>query len=231
MTKLLDEELRRLNSDLSRNYLFLSLEQKIRNPVSTRSRPRSETLLSAYVVLSCGRFERFLKQMFYLAAQDLRDRIGSPTDARIPKPDAFLWNNINGFVSWAARAKGVSHSNMISLVEDFAASVQGGLIHPASFQRTDANPNTETVRAMFSRFGVEGCMPKLESVYLDAQGRRLPRQLIEDKLNEFVKRRHEAAHHGRIPNVTRADVADDHVFIAALCAAINQVLKAHLALI
>lgn len=84
-------ELKRFHDDIKRHELFLQLEGRIRNPAHIRSRPRSETLLSAFVSLSCGRFEQYLQKCFYFAADDLRQRIGSSTDARITKVDVFHW--------------------------------------------------------------------------------------------------------------------------------------------
>ncbi len=227
MTRELDAELRSFKSDLKRNYLFLSTEARIRNPASPRSRPRSETLLSAYTVLSCGRFENFLKQSFSLAASDLKLRIVNSRDPRIPEADKFHWNNINGFIEWSSRAKNITRSEMSIKIEEFAASISQGHIYPPSFQNTEANPKSEIVKKMFNKFGVDDPIQKISDRYLDSLGRSLTKTTIESKLDTFVNRRHEAAHHGRIPSVTRVDIGDDHIFMNALAEGIKRTLADH----
>ncbi len=231
MTKALDDELDAFRHDLSRHHLFLTLERRIKNPASKRSRPRSETLLSAYIVLSCGRFELYLQRMFFLSADDLRQRPFDSQDARIPKIDKFHRQNLMGFIHWATRANGLSQADLSLKIHDYSVAVAAGHIFSESFSYTDANPKTETVKGMFSRFGIEDSFSKIEKTYNDGRGRRLSKGIIETTLDNFVNRRHEAAHHGRIPNVTRADAEDDHTFIIALAEAIRAVLSQHLAAI
>lgn len=215
--------------DLERHEVFIKLEAKIKNPASSVSRPRSETLLSAYVSLSCGRFERFLQQSFYHAADDLRQRIVMANDQRIIKVDTFEWQNVNGFLKWAASAKGVSHADILLKVRSFSLAMNNGHIFPESFQHTNANPNSDTLTGMFGNFGIEHPFNKLAMSYLDALGRSFTAPLIKTTLDAFVKRRHQAAHYGRISGMTRVDAQSDHIFIVGLSKAIINVLIAHTA--
>jgi hypothetical protein len=180
-------------------------------------------------VLSCGRFESFLRQAFNSAATALGAKVTGSLDPRIPDAGRFHWNNLDGFVKWAARAKGVERTEMIGKVEAFAAAVSAGKVHPQSFENTEANPNPETLRTMFNRFGVQDPFQRLANHYNDSLGRSLNKNLIEQRLSGFVKRRNEAAHHGRINGASRSDIADDHVYVLALSHSIITVLEAHVA--
>lgn len=231
MSAAIINELSQFQKDIKKNEMFLKLEQKIKNPANPRCSARSETLLSAFVSLSCGRFERYLQKCFFHAADDLRQRIGSSLDARIVKVSKFHWQNLNGFIDWAAKAKGVDKTDLLIEIKEFSDAISAGNIYPKSFQYTHANPNCETLKRMFSRFGIEDALKKISNQYLDSMGRSFSSTLIESTLNGFVKRRHEAAHHGRIEGVTRVDVNEDRIFIQALAEAINKVVVSHLSTI
>lgn len=232
MTAALLNSLANFKSDVARNSLFLSTESKITNPASCRSRPRSETLLSAYVSLTCGRFEFYLQEAFLLAADDLRNRIVKSNDPRIPKGDKFHKTNIKSFISWSVgQGRRLDWSDLEAKILAYAQAISAGDIFPESFQYTNANPNAETLKEMFQRFGIEDCFRKLSAKYVDSLGVTLNDNLIKNKLNTFVLRRHEAAHHGRIPNMTRADAAGDDIFILALASAVNAVLVEHISAI
>ena len=229
MATALQTEAKSFGFDLARNQMFLTMEGRIKNPAHPRSRPRSETLLSAYVVLSCGRFESFLRTSFHSAATALGAKVTGSRDPKIPSVDRFHWHNLDGFVKWASKAKGVDRPEMIGKIEAFAASISAGKIHPASFESTDANPNPETVKKMFNRFGIDDPFQRLSVSYIDSLGRSFNKNLIEQRLSQFVKRRNEAAHHGRIAGASRTDIADDHVFMLALGKSIVDTLDAYVA--
>jgi hypothetical protein len=82
MTIAINDALDRFEKDITKNGLFLAIESRIKNPASGRSRSRSETLLSAYIALTCGRFESYLQDVFFASADDLRIRIGKSNDPR-----------------------------------------------------------------------------------------------------------------------------------------------------
>ncbi|MBE2991649.1 hypothetical protein IFR23_06420 [Sphingomonas sp. CFBP 13603] len=227
MTAALDQEMKSFLFDLKRNHLFLTLEARIKNPASKRSRPRSETLLSAYVTLTCGRFESFLKRSFHECAGELNQRFPDAKDDRLGQQ--FYWNNLNGFINWSSRAKGIDRIEMISMIENYTSAVAGGNIHPKSFDSTDANPNAETLKKMFNRFGVADPIQKLASNYSDTLNRTFSKSLIESNLNTFVRRRNQAAHEGRISGATRVDIQGDHVFVVGIAAAVKDVLTSHIA--
>lgn len=232
MTAALIKSLSNFRSDVARNSLFLSTESKITNPASARSRPRSETLLSAYTSLTCGRFESYLQEAFFLAADDLKNRIVKSNDPRIPRGDKFHKMNIQSFIGWSVgHGKRLEWGELEVKILAYAQAISAGEIFPESFQYTNANPNAATLKDMFLRFGVEDCFNKLSNKYLDSRGVSLNDNLIKNKLNTFVGRRHEAAHHGRIPNMTRADAAEDDIFILALATAVNAVLIDHISAI
>ena len=149
MTAALDRVLDEFVRDVTRHEIFLNIESKIRNPAGIRSRPRSETLLSAYVSLSCGRFENFLQETFYHAADDLRVRIVSSSDTRITKVDKFHWQNINGFIKWAATAKGVDKTVIATKIAQYSQDISQGHIFPESFKYTNAKPKAETQHENF----------------------------------------------------------------------------------
>lgn len=227
MTAKLNSELKSFLFDLNRNHLFLTLEARIKNPASNRSRHRSETLLSAYVTLTCGRFESFLKHSFRVCAGELNNRFATAKDNRLG--DQFYWNNLNGFINWSARAKGIDRVEMISMIEDYTSTISSGNIHPKSFDSTDANPNAETLKKMFNRFGIADPIQKLANTYSDSLHRTFSKSLIESNLNTFVRRRNQAAHEGRISGATRADIQGDHVFVVGMANAIKGVLTNHMA--
>ncbi len=232
MTAALPLALASFTADVGRNKLFLAVEAKIRNPVSVRSRPRSEILLSAYVSLTCGRFESYLQEAFRLAAEDLRVRISKSNDQRIIKHDKFHRNNMQNFIAWSVGpGRYLGWADLEPRIVAFAQAISAGDIFPESFQYTKANPKADTVKSMFNDFGVESPFQKIAVKYIDSSGRKLNENLIRTKLDNFVKRRHQAAHNGRIPSMTRADAVDDSIFIVALAAAINEVLIGHLHLI
>jgi RiboL-PSP-HEPN len=232
MAAAVDTVLRSFERDIIRNNIFLVLERKIKNPAGNRSRGRSETLLSAYVSLTCGRFEKYLQDVFFASADDLKKRIVKSNDPRIIKREKFHWTNINSFIVWVAgHGRRLSKSQLEVEIQAYVTAVAAGEIFPDSFKYTNANPKSDTLREMFARFGVEDSFSKLAANYLDSRGRKLGKALLETTLDNFVSRRHEAAHHGRIPNVTRVDAADDDVFIRAFAAAIAKVLKNHIAAI
>ncbi|HWE45555.1 MAG TPA: HEPN domain-containing protein [Caulobacteraceae bacterium] len=223
-----DLELATFRKDIKRNSTFLAAERRIGNPASARSRPHSETLLSAFVLLTCGRFEGFLQGSFYQAAVDLRDRIGKANDPRIPNHKEFHWNNLDGFLSWVARAR-IAKTDKIPRIEAFSAAISTGDIFPDSFKNTESNPNFDTLDRMFGRFGVKGPLAKLAANYLDNRGRHFAGTLIKATLNEFVRKRHLAAHTGRIPGLTRMDADDYNVFVDGLAESICKTLNAHTA--
>lgn len=227
MAKSLSSELNDFLKDLNRNAFFLNVERRITNPASSRSRPRSETLLSAYVTLTCGRLESFLKRSFRASAQEINHKLISAKDQKLGAN--FYWNNLNGFVTWASRAKGVERPDMIAMIESFSASITAGTIHPKSFDATDANPTAETVKKMFNRFGVADPMQKVSAAYVDTFNRTLSRKLVEDYLDTFVRRRNQAAHEGRIAGATRVDIYGDHVFVGGFASAVSKVLTSHIA--
>jgi len=118
---------------------------------------------------------------------------------------------------------------MISHIEQFSQSVVNRTIHPLSFQDTVANPNAATLKDMFNKFGVSDPFQQLSNSYLDSLNRTLPKLVISQNLDRFVKRRNEAAHGGRIVGATRVDIADDHVFLTALAVSVKTVLSSHIA--
>ncbi|WP_294336302.1 HEPN domain-containing protein [uncultured Sphingomonas sp.] len=193
MANQLDRELGTFRRDIQKNALFLEIEKKIRNPASVRSRPRSETLLSAFVTLSCGRFEDYLKRSFAVSAQMLSARIPQSDDARLGAN--FHWNNMNGFITWSSRAKNVDRVDMMTYIENFSAAVVSKNIFPLSFQNTSANPNSATIKNMFNAFGVSDPFAKLSSSYLDSKNRTFSKLLLEQNVDRFIKRRNQAAHH------------------------------------
>jgi hypothetical protein len=170
--------------------------------------------------------------VFFLAAEDLKNRIVKSNDPRITKWEKFHKTNIKNFIIWSVgQGKRLEWSDLEAKILAYAQAVSTGEIFPESFQYTNANPNSETLKDMFQRFGIEDCFRKVSARYQDSQGRTLNDNLINSNLNTFVKRRHEAAHHGRIPNMTRADAAEDDIFIVALAHAINVVLIDHISAI
>jgi hypothetical protein len=232
MTTTIDDALYNFEKDIVRNGLFLALESKIKNPASSRSRGRSETLLSAYVSLTCGRFENYLQEVFFASADDLRARIGKSNDAKITKWEKFHWTNIYSFIQWTTTAgKRLSKADLEIKIKAYAKAIAVGEVFPESFQYTNANPKSETVGEMFRRFGIEDPFGKLSAVYQDSRGRTFNINLIQSSLDSFVDRRHQAAHYGRVENMTRADAAGDDVFIRALAQAVASVLRSHLAAI
>jgi hypothetical protein len=116
-------------------------------------------------------------------------------------------------------------------IKAYAQIIAAGEIFPESFQYTYANPKSDTVGEMFRRFGIEDPFGKLSAAYLDSKGRTFNINLLQSSLDNLVDRRHQAAHNGRVTNMTRADAADDDVFIRAFAQAIASVLKSHLAVI
>jgi hypothetical protein len=229
MTATIDAALSRFKKDILKNGLFLTIESKIKNPASSRSRSRSETLLSAYISLTCGRFEDYLQDVFFASADDLRIRIGKSNDPKIIKWEKFHWTNIHSFIKWTTTAgRRLSKADLEIKIKAYAKVIADGEIFPDSFKYTNANPKSETVGDMFRRFGIDDPFSKLSAAYLDSKGRTFNKNLLESSLNNFVDRRHQAAHNGRIANMTRADAADDDVFILAFAQAIASVLKSHL---
>ncbi len=229
MTSTIDEALSRFEKDIAKNGLFLSIEGRIKNPASSRSRSRSETLLSAYISLTCGRFENYLQEVFFASADDLRSRIGQSNNPRITKWEKFHWTNIYSFIKWTATAgRRLSKADLELKIKAYAKVIAAGEIFPESFRYTNANPRSETIEDMFRRFGIDDPFGKLSSTYVDSRGRTFNRNLLESSLDNFVDRRHQAAHNGRVANMTRADAANDDVFIRAFARAIASVLKSHL---
>jgi hypothetical protein len=232
MTAAIDDALRLFQKDVIRNGLFLAIEGRIKNPAGSRSRARSETLISAYISLTCGRFESYLQDVFFASADDLRIRIGSSNDPKIIKREKFYWTNIYSFIQWTATTgRRLDKNDLEAKIKAYAQVIAIGEIFPESFKYTNANPSSEQVAEMFRRFGVEDPFGKLSGSYRDSRGRTFPKNLLESTLKSFVNRRHQAAHHGRVANMTRADAADDDIFIRAFAQAIASVLKNHLSAI
>jgi hypothetical protein len=218
------------DKDLKRSAVFLVIEGRIKNPAQYRSRLRSETLLAGWVVLNCGRLEKFLQDSFYAAADDWRNRIGDPGSPKLILPgqsEALEWQNIDGFMQRFARLKFLPRSDQIGEVNAFAQSLASNLIHPQSFQNTNANPNWNTLAAMFNRLRCGDLKNKLSASYADPLGRSLSGTLIESTLETFVRNRNQAAHSGRMSNFTRADAAQMNAFLLGLTTAVQATLNAH----
>lgn len=226
MASQLSKQLKIFVRDINKNRMFLDTEARIKNPASPWSRGRSETLLSAYVTLSCGRFEAYLKDIFGDAAKMLSTAVAQADDIRLGTN--FYWNNLHGFVSWSHRTKRLTRPDMIAHIEKFADSVVNKKIHPLSFQDTVANPNSATLKDMFNKFGVNDPIQKISDNYRDSKNRTLPKLVIAQNLDTFILRRNEAAHGGKISGATRVDIADDHVFLTALACSISTVLSTHI---
>lgn len=227
MADLLSAQYKSFRADIRKNELFLAIESRIKNPASARSRPRSEALLSAYVTLTCGRFEDYLKTIFGEAAVSLALRVPLATDLRLG--ESFYWNNLHGFIAWSMKSRRIDRADMISYIEQFSSSVASRKIHPRSFQDTVANPNAATLKSMFNQFGVSDPFAKLSAIYNDSLNRTLAKRIIEQNLNRFIRRRNEAAHQGRISGATRVDIMDDHIFMVGLAQAVKGVLANHVA--
>ena len=175
---------------------------------------------------------RRVRELFFASADDLRVRIGKSDDPKIIKWEKFHWTNIHSFIQWAATAgRRLSKPDREVKIKAYAKVIAAGEIFPESFRYTSAKPKSETVADMFRRFGIEDPFSKLSAAYLDSKGRTFNKNLLQSSLDSFVDRRHQAAHNGRVANMTRADAAEDDVFIRAFAQAIASVLKNHIAAI
>ena len=100
-------------------------------------------------------------------------------------------------------------------------------INPLAFSETGSNPNSSTVKEMFSNLGVPNVFGKTKARFEVDWGRPVHDTFINDKLNEVVGRRHVIAHTANALQLTRNELKTSIRFLKILAALLDKELSLH----
>jgi len=203
------------------------------NPPRLEEQKMAQGLRGGAVVLMVASFENFLKQVFEEHLSTLTVHPPIPFD-RLPEKMRITCMELT--LEYAMKGPPFQPRPPISqrLVDiDKACRMlvyQG--VNPSVFSDTHSNPNSKTVRSMFSNVGIERIFDIIKARFeSEWQPRGVAHTYIPDKLDEIVNRRHIVAHRADVLNVTRSDLNESLKFLKVLAKMLDLELERHVTVI
>lgn len=201
-----------------------ALEGRYKVPIPPRSRAKSRGLLGGACLLLSGILENYLKEVFSEGVADLSKRLKLHTHASLPSE--FKTKNVLNYPKWVSRSR-IASVDRVSGLEAYSKIVASEGIFFESFNKTNSNPNSETMKEMFRDVGLKDVFAVIETEYAKRGTPVLSSQTIVQTLDSFIRIRNEYAHLGNTGGHTRADLKSNIEFVSNLAESVDAVLVAH----
>ncbi|MGO9414506.1 MAG: HEPN domain-containing protein [Syntrophobacteraceae bacterium] len=182
-------------------------------------------------VLMVASFEYFLRQLFVehigvLTKQPLRVSFSTLPDVMQVHS---IFETLNRGMKGPLFQKAPSKLLRLPDIDAACRYVISGMVNPEVFAETGNNPNSKSVKAMFSNVGIADIFTKCKSRF-DRKWRKPTAQtFLSDKLDEIIRRRHVVAHTADALNISRRDLKDAIRFLKILVHVLDAELNLHIA--
>lgn len=200
------------------------------NPPRLDQQKAVQGLRGGAAVLMVAAFEAFLRQAMeeYLASLTIQplkvpfDKL--PEKMRINSVFATLEQAMKGPPFQEPLPK---HQRLID-IETACKLVLSGTVNPVAFINTGSNPNSKSVKLMFSNLGVKDIFGCIKDRFESKWGKPVAQTFIADKLDEVVNRRHIVAHTANALSISRSDLKESIKFLKVLATLLDTEIKNHI---
>lgn len=200
------------------------------NPPRQEHQKSVEGLRGGAAILMVAGFERFLRRLMeYHLAPFART---SPSFDFNKLPEKMIVHSV--FTSIEHSLKGKPHNpkkNKIDRIPDIERACRiiiSQTLSPEAFSDTGSNPNSKTVKQMFSSIGIQDVFNKIKSNFESKWNQAVASKFIQDKLDEIVNRRHVVAHMADALNISRSELNTSVRFLKILSKLLNNEIEAHM---
>jgi hypothetical protein len=207
---------------------LINKEKEFGNPPKKADEPLVRGLRGGAAVLMVASFEAYLRRA---VEEHLSELTKQPPPVEFAKlPDKLKINGIFSCLEAALRGPKYQDTQKIDRlpgIRSVCGRVAADILDPTALSSTQGNPDSKTVKGMFSNIGVLDVFTSIHNRFRVKWGRPIPQTFINDKLEEIVKRRHSVAHSGNALDIGRSDLNEAVKFLKILAELLDSVLHKH----
>lgn len=209
--------------------ILLNIETNLFHDPPRQEEQRSvEALRGGTVVLMVGAFENFLREAF----EEHLSLLNMPPLVNFNKLPEKLHSNIL-YLTLEFAMKGsyfqtTRREDRLSEIYSAISMLGLGKMNPQAFSNTNSNPNSETVKKMFSNVGIINAFSFIGYEFEQRWGKREATLFLSSKLDEIVEHRHRVAHTATVLNLSRADLDSYIKFLEVLATSLDAALNRHI---
>ncbi len=203
------------------------------NPPRQSEQKAVQGLRGGAVVLMVAAFENFLRQAFEERLSELTIHPVIPFDKL---PEKMRVNCVYLTLDHAMKGppfqEALPKAQRLPEIDRACRMLVYQSVNPAVFSNTGSNPNSKTVKSMFSNIGIEKIFESIgDSFENQWQVRGVAHTFITDKLDEIINRRHVVAHAANALNIARSDLNESLKFLKIIAHLLDSQLKEHVSTI
>lgn len=200
------------------------------NPPKQSEQKAVQGLRGGAAVLMVASFEYYLKEICKEHLVKLTSIPPCVDFSRLPDKMRVqsVYNTLERSMKGPLYQKSIPKINRLSNVENACKIIVSNNINPEAFIDTGSNPNSETVKEMFSNMGISNIFSLIKPDYEHELGQTVAETFISDKLNEIVSRRHIIAHTANALNISRTDLKSSLKHLIILSKLLDKQLNKHI---
>jgi len=199
------------------------------NPPRQSEQKAVQGLRGGAVVLMVATFENFLKQTF---EEHLSKLTIHPVITLDKLPEKMRVNCVYFTLDRAMKGPPFQEtppkSQRLDEIDKACKMLVYQSVNPTVFSDTGSNPNSKTVKLMFSNIGIEKIFEVIKDGFETQWQTRVAHTFIPDKLDEIINRRHIVAHTANALNIARSDLNESLKFLKILASLLDLELKKHM---
>jgi RiboL-PSP-HEPN len=210
---------------------LMSIEfRRYHDPPRTKEVGAVEGLRGGAAVLMVACFEEYLRQFAFqefnkLAAPGVSVVFQKlPVEVQVHSVFTTLETAMQG-QRWIS--SGTKHSRIPDIVIACQA-ILARRVNADVFSDTGGNPNAKNVREFFKRWGIGDVFTLSNARFVRAWGTPIPANLVMDKLDAIVQRRHGVAHTASALNISRADLKEAFRFLRVFSESVDMDARQHI---
>lgn len=200
------------------------------NPPRLNQQKAVQGLRGGAAVLMVAAFEYFLRQS---VEESLSDLTIQPVKIAFEKlPEKMRINSVFNTLEQALKGPAFEEPTLridrLVHIERACKLVLSGTINPLAFTNTGSNPNSKSIKLMFSDLGVKDIFGLIKPKFERKWGKPVAQTFISDKLDEIVNRRHIVAHTANALSISRSDLKESIRFLKILAALLDGEISIHI---
>ncbi len=210
---------------------LLALErQTCHNPPRANELKFARGLRGGATILMVASFEYYLRQLMAEHLSVLSTQPPKVPFSKLPSEMQVhcVFESLDRALKGSMFPQQTAKHDRLPNIEKACKLVLSGIIDTLIFTDTNGNPNSKTVKTMFSRVGIRDIFSVIQAEFNNKWRSPTHSTFIEDKLNEIVNKRHIVAHTASSLNITRADLRESLRFLKTLAELLDGALRQHI---
>jgi hypothetical protein len=194
---------------------LMQQERQYQDPPSPEQQSIVRGLRGGAAVLMVAAFEAFLDDMIEEHVETAANRLPKIDHDKLPVGMRVhdIYSSLEGAMKGPKHAPQGERVDRISAIRQVSALVTAKSLNPSAFRGTAGNPGKKSLKELLKRVGLDDAFAELEDRFARHWGNAFAANLIGDKLDEIVQRRHRVAHRADALTISRGDLKEAERFL------------------